>query len=263
MTDPFKIDGPTCISFSGGRTSAYMLWRVLQSNGGLPSDAKVLFCNTGKEHDATLRFVRDCQREWNVDITWLEFRGNEPRFAVVDYDTASRDGEPFAELVTKRNYLPNPVARFCTSELKVLTIERYLKSIGMEEYDTMLGIRADEKRRVAKLREGNLTPLVNANISQPDVQAFWRSQSFDLGLDHRSGITAWGNCDLCFLKGPNQVLSLIRDQPERAVWWAKMEEQIGGTFRSDRPSYSEMAKFAERQQDMFADDEGIPCFCGD
>ena len=95
------------------------------------------------------------------------------------------------------------------------------------------------------------------------MQAFWRSQPFDLGLDHRNGITAWGNCDLCFLKGPNQVLSLIRDQPERAVWWAKMEEQIGGTFRSDRPSYAEMAKFAERQQDMFADDEGIPCFCGD
>ena len=23
MTDPFRIDGPTCISFSGGRTSAY------------------------------------------------------------------------------------------------------------------------------------------------------------------------------------------------------------------------------------------------
>ena len=69
-----KIDGPTCISFSGGRTSAYMLWRVLQSNGGLPPEAVVCFANTGKEEEATLRFVRDCGDQWGVPITWVEYR---------------------------------------------------------------------------------------------------------------------------------------------------------------------------------------------
>jgi 3'-phosphoadenosine 5'-phosphosulfate sulfotransferase (PAPS reductase)/FAD synthetase len=68
ILDPFRIDGPTCISFSGGRTSAYMLWRVLQSNNGLPQDAVVCFANTGKEDEATLRFVRDCGQQWNVPI---------------------------------------------------------------------------------------------------------------------------------------------------------------------------------------------------
>ena len=51
--NPFLIKEPTCISFSGGRTSAYMLWRVLQSNGGLPIEAIVCFANTGKEDEAT------------------------------------------------------------------------------------------------------------------------------------------------------------------------------------------------------------------
>jgi 3'-phosphoadenosine 5'-phosphosulfate sulfotransferase (PAPS reductase)/FAD synthetase len=74
MTDPFKIIEPTVISFSGGRTSAYMLWRVLQSNNGLPSDAMVIFANTGKEEEATLKFVNDCSVNWNVPITWLEYR---------------------------------------------------------------------------------------------------------------------------------------------------------------------------------------------
>ena len=66
MSDPYKIIEPTCISFSGGRTSAYMLWRVLQENNGLPKEAKVCFANTGKEEEATLRFVRDCGEQWGA-----------------------------------------------------------------------------------------------------------------------------------------------------------------------------------------------------
>ena len=72
MQDPFKISGPTCISFSGGRTSAFMLHRVLEANSGLPEEAIVCFANTGKEDEATLEFVRDCSVNWQVPIVWLE-----------------------------------------------------------------------------------------------------------------------------------------------------------------------------------------------
>ena len=78
MSDPFKILEPTVISFSGGRTSAYMLWRILQSNGGgLPEEAIVCFANTGKEEEATLQFVRDCGKNWNVPIHWVEYQWAE------------------------------------------------------------------------------------------------------------------------------------------------------------------------------------------
>ncbi|NBS75390.1 MAG: hypothetical protein EBS66_18185 [Betaproteobacteria bacterium] len=79
-----------------------------------------------------------------------------------------------------------------------------------------------------------------------------------------------GNCDLCFLKGGAQVLSLIAEKPERAIWWAKMEstslasKPSGALFRSDRPSYASMMKFAAEQRDMFdPNEESISCFCGD
>jgi hypothetical protein len=79
-----------------------------------------------------------------------------------------------------------------------------------------------------------------------------------------------GNCDLCFLKPAAQVLALIAEKPERAVWWAKMEalalasKPSGAVFRSDRPSYAQMAKFADEQKDMFDhNEEAIACFCGD
>ena len=280
MHDPFKILEPTCISFSGGRTSAYMLWRVLQSNNGkLPDDAIVCFANTGKEDEATLKFVHDCEVNWNVKIHWLEYcyhKTPAQRFKVVDYETASRDGEPFFELIDQNGspYLPNPVARICTAKLKIKVIHHYLKSIGWEhdESSDWVGIRADEQRRAAKI-DRSRTPLVVAGITKEDVGAFWRSQSFDLSLPNMNGVTMHGNCDLCFLKPAHQVLSLIQEKPERALWWIKMEAHAsssnktygdGARFRKDRPSYKEMYKFAQNQTDMFDKDEAaIDCFCGD
>lgn len=281
--DPFKISGPTCISFSGGRTSAYMLWRVLQSNDGLPDGAKVIFANTGKEEEATLRFVQDCSERWNVPITWVEYHDapeTKDRFRVVTFETASRDGEPFEAIIRKRNYLPNPVSRFCTVELKIHPELRFLKSIGWDEWENMIGIRNDEPRRVAKIlanpsggKSGpeRIMPLAKASINKNDVGAFWHSQPFDLGLPNINGVTMHGNCDLCYLKGASQILSLIAEKPQRAVWWAKMEGSItnakiinGGRFRADRPSYAQMLQFSQEQRDMFdPNEESIPCFCGD
>lgn len=153
---PYRLRGKTVLSFSGGRTSAYMLRQVLDHNEDL-SDLLVLFANTGKEHPATLEFVRECTERWAVPITWLEYRDDEQGFAVVDFDTCSRNGEPFEAVIRKRKYLPNPVTRFCTVELKIRTMHRYLKHIGWTnedgEWDQMVGIRADEQRRVSKIRK--------------------------------------------------------------------------------------------------------------
>jgi 3'-phosphoadenosine 5'-phosphosulfate sulfotransferase (PAPS reductase)/FAD synthetase len=262
MTDPFKIIEPTVISFSGGRTSAYMLWRVLQSNDGLPKDAIVVFANTGKEEEATLEFVRDCEVNWNVPIHWLEYRADKPFFERVTFETASRLGQPFEALIRKRKFLPNSMMRFCTSELKVLTIDRYLKSIDFGDYVTMVGIRADEPRRVAKMKNNKdekITPLATANVTEANVWHFWNEHEFDLKLAKASGAS---NCNLCFLKGGNIIQSLIREKPERAIWWAEMEKVVGGTFRKDRPSYQELLNYQNSQSSLF-DDETIPCFCGD
>ncbi len=277
MSDPFKIDGPTCISFSGGRTSGYMLWRVLQAHGGkLPADCHVVFANTGKEDEATLRFVRDCAERWSVPITWVEYRDDDKGFAVVDFDSASRNGEPFDALIAKRNYLPNPVARFCTVELKILRAVDYMRSLGYAEHETLIGLRADEPARVAKVRAEpsggtkgveRRVPLADAGITKQDVARFWASHDFDLELPNHGGSTPWGNCDLCFLKHSATVISLIAEKPSRAVWWAAKEHSItnpsienGGTFRSDRPSYAQMLAFTQSQRDAFGHaDDGIEC----
>ena len=56
----YKIPTPACISFSGGRTSGFMLKQILNTYGGeLPDDIKVCFANTGKEMPETLDFVHE------------------------------------------------------------------------------------------------------------------------------------------------------------------------------------------------------------
>jgi 3'-phosphoadenosine 5'-phosphosulfate sulfotransferase (PAPS reductase)/FAD synthetase len=288
--NPYKMSGTTVVSFSGGRTSAFMLRKVLDNNADL-GDLIVTFANTGKEHPATLDFVQECSVRWGVPIVWLEFRDDERGFAIVDYETASRIGEPFEALIRKRSYLPNPVTRFCTIDLKIRVIHKYLRMVGCSTehtpVDMMTGIRADEPRRVAKIRHRKTTseskhatmvmPLADAGVGVQDVTEFWAAQPFDLRLPTINGRTLEGNCDLCFLKGAYQVYSIIasdRGAPVRkAEWWARMERTAvsssgitgnGALFRFDRPSYQEMLDYSEIQFDMFADhDEAIACFCGD
>ena len=118
--NPYEILEPTCISFSGGRTSAYMLYKVLEAHQmSLPEDAVVCFANTGKEDEATLRFVQDCSEHWKVPITWIEYQLDEPGYKIVNFETAGRQGQAFEALLVKKQYLPSPVMRFCTVELKI------------------------------------------------------------------------------------------------------------------------------------------------
>ena len=283
---PYKLSGATVVSFSGGRTSAYMLRQVLENNDDL-SGLVVTFANTGKEHPATLEFVQECSEHWAVPIVWLEFRDSEAGFEVVDFATASRQGEPFEALIRKRKYLPNPVTRFCTIDLKIRIIHKYLRSLCLSTEDApvdmMTGIRADEPRRVAKIRHRKSTseskwatmvmPLADAGVGVQDVTDFWASQPFDLMLPTINGRTLEGNCDLCFLKGAKQVYSIIASDRPKAKWWARMESSVvsggkftgdGARFRSDRPSYQQMLDYSDTQFDMFAEhDEAIDCFCGD
>ena len=275
--NPYKFDEPIHVAFSGGRSSGFMLKKIIDA--GLPEGSIVAFCNTGKEEEATLEFVRDCGLNWNIPIVWLEYipyDSEDPdasQFKIVSFETASRNGEPFEALIRKCNYLPNPVTRKCSYMLKIRTAAKYCKSIGLDvgENDSVVGFRYDEMRRVVKLKDRRNAPMAMAKHTKKDVTEFWAKQPFDLKLQNFNGVTKHGNCDLCFLKGAGQVYSLIAEKPERAIWWAKMEalaltsKPDGAKFHKDRPTYQQMYDNVMMQGDWIGheDDESISCFCGD
>ena len=269
MSNPFRIIEPTVLSFSGGRTSAYLLKKVLDANDGiLPEDSLAVFANTGKEEEATLEFVQNCSEKWSVNIHWVEYRSSGKKFAEVNFDTASRRGQPFEEMIRQYKYLPNGLNRFCTGILKIQTIHRFVKErwelLGHKHNENCdwMGIRADEMRRAAKV-ERHRVPLVSAGITKHDVGEFWANNDFDLELPNINGTTIHGNCDLCFLKGEGKLLSLIREVPGKAKWWIKQEKFCKDQFDRNGSSYEQKKEFANSQSEFFEYGESIPCYCGD
>ena len=270
MSNPYTLPaGNVQISFSGGRTSAFMLHQILEANGTLPDRVQVLFSNTGKEMEETLDFVQECADRWDVQITWLEYdydgdakaRDGKPTYRVVSHNSASRRGEPFLRVLEHRQFPPNLRSRFCSSELKVRTMKRYLKNLGWKNWHAAVGIRADESQRVNyKNKEcGDLWyPLFDAQVGKKHVSDFWKAQPFDLRLLNVGGKTPHGNCDMCFLKSEATLAAIMRDMPERADWWIEIEERFGKRFRH-RGSFSELRDFVNSQQDWLFSDEGNLC----
>ena len=287
--NPYMLpDGPTIINFSGGRTSGYMLYRILDYyQGQLPDNVRVVFANTGVEREETLKFVNLCGVRWSVPIVWLEYRHRlnakggrkDPKhhYEIVCYQTASRNGEPYDALIRSKKMLPNVVMRFCTTNLKVEPV-RWWVTRGLRwgtEYRSALGIRHDEPKRWGKaLMEECQTfyPLVHDKISVDDVMRFWSTHPFDLGLQ-----PGQGNCTLCFLKGKQNIVRLMRENPKQADWWIEKENNIK-VYReaalkkksiaqfSKRWSYTELLSEAmqpENEESREVEETAISCFCGD
>lgn len=266
MSSPYHIEGPALISFSGGRTSAYMLHEIMRAwDGKLPENVHVCFANTGKEREETLRFVHECSTRWGVRVRWLEWRDTSEGFEEVGLNSASRNGEPFDALIAKKKMPPNWQARFCTEFLKVRAMTSFAATFGWApgDYLEVIGLRHDEGMRVLKMYARNDTdgrrcfaPLEKARVAKPDVLAFWRAQPFDLGLAQGEG-----NCDLCFLKPRKTRIALIKRRPSSAGWWVSKEVGTGGFF-DRRDYYADLAAEAERQGDFFIDDDEYDAECG-
>ena len=98
-------------------------------------------------------------------------------------------------------------------------------------YVTLLGLRADEQKRVRKAMfeamladgatgskcrhdshpagESIVAPLYDAGWDEPVVERFWSDQSYDLGIE-----SALGNCVFCFMKGETAIRLLAQGKGE-------------------------------------------------
>lgn len=228
------------ISFSGGRSSAYMLFYCL-NNLSDKFDFKIVFSNTGKEVEETLIFIQKYSDYFSVPVVWVEFDLNsmgKRTFKIVDFDSADRMGLPFEKLI-KYMGIPSAGAPFCSTYLKREVIRQYMRSIGWLHYYTAIGIRVDEIDRVSKdVKKYKLIyPLIENNISKNDVNQFWQNMPFDLKLDK-----IIGNCDCCWKKSFKTLREISLKYPDKFNWWIEMEKLYGHKINRNskvlKPNYT-------------------------
>jgi len=223
------------VSFSGGRTSAYLLHKLCEI---IPKENLVVnFANTGREDEETLKFIKNNENYLGFKFNWVEFELDEnekPTFKIVNYETASRNGEPLYKAIKHSKYVPNVMQRRCTIASKIETMKRYMEFLNLkfEDYITYIGIRWDEPKRWSKeLHQfGNNSqikcyPLVDWKITKQNVLDYWSKMPFDLQL-----VEPFGNCDLCMLKSTKRRIAVLKKKPEIAKWWSDIEVEFGNTF---------------------------------
>lgn len=204
------------VSFSGGLTSAKMVFKLLES----VREPLIVFSNTGLEHERTLEFVRDIQLNWGVYVWWVEAvidstQGIGTTYRIVDFDSASRNGEPFRALCAKYG-LPNKSYKHCNRELKIEPIHKFAcdyfnSRFKYQNYSTAIGLRVDEIDRIDKKykKKNFLYPLIGQYpATKEDVANFWSKQSFTLELPEH-----YGNCVTCFKKSDRKLITIARENP--------------------------------------------------
>lgn len=188
-------DLPIFISFSAGETSGDMLLRMWEKYNG-KRKIIVLFANTGQEWEETLKFAHRIELFYKIPIIWLEAivdpeYGKGIKHKVVNFYTAARSHElntPMEQLIRKLG-IPNKDQLHCTRDLKTRVMESYLKSIGIKECNTLIGIRFDEMSRLTSSKLF-YEPAISG-VTKKDVNFRWSQRPFRLNLTGYNGNCRW------------------------------------------------------------------------
>ena len=199
------------VSFSGGRSSALLVYLMKKQH----PDTDFVFMDTGAEHPKTYEFVKNVVKYFDINLTCLRVvvnpeLGSGNSYRIISLDELQQDLQPFRDVCYKYG-TPYIHGAFCTRTMKLEPFTRYCNDkYGKSNYQTWLGIRTDEPRRL-KVKDGYSYLADICDFDKQDVINWWKKQPFDLDLPEHLG-----NCVFCIKKGINKIALATRDEPKMA-----------------------------------------------
>lgn len=278
----------TVNSLSGGKTSSYIA-------ANYPADHNVF--SLVRTDDKNCMFPDKKIRQEVSDRLGVEFIGTLEEDMIIytmldleqfigskiDWVTGKTFDNAIIKTKKGTRYLPNKMARYCTTELKTMPILYWMYDVIKEPVFMRFGYRANETRRAIKmmsktddegftkvkatfttLKDGRNSwgeykyckpefPLIEGNIYKDTIEEFWK------GKDVR--FAYMNNCVGCWWRSPLLLKKMSDKHPKKMKWFADQETNKS-KWRSDI-MYKDIIKW-KSQMELF-DTEFNECdsgYCG-
>ena len=278
----------TVNSLSGGKTSSYIA-------ANYPADYNVF--SLVRTDDKNCMFPDKKIRQEVSDRLGVEFIGTLEEDTIIytmldleqfigskiDWVTGKTFDDAIIKTKKGTKYLPNKMARYCTTELKTIPILHWMYEEVKEPVFMRFGYRANETRRAIKmmsktddegftkvkatfttLKDGRNSwgeykyckpqfPLIEYNIYKDTIEEFWK------GKDVR--FAYMNNCVGCWWRSPLLLKKMSDKHPKKMKWFADQETNKS-KWRSDI-MYKDIIKW-KSQMELFDDDfnECDSGYCG-
>tara|TARA_R100000951_G_C2598369_1_gene167374 strand:+ start:39 stop:884 length:846 start_codon:yes stop_codon:yes gene_type:complete len=196
-------------------------------------------------------------------------------------------GKTFDKVLDTAGTLPDPLRRYCTTQMKLEPIFEWWRQKIKEPAEFRLGFRANEQARakrtlektnkngcleikaiVGKRKTRNkwgiiewqkpVFPLIKDNIYKDTIEQYWKDKPVRF---------AWmNNCVGCFHKTPLLIKKMYNKHPDKINWFAskeKIKHEKDVWYKSKNLSFNQIIKW-NNQTELFDDDfkECDSGYCG-
>ncbi len=265
-------------SLSGGKTSSYIaanypadynVFSLVRTD-----DKKCLFPDAKIRQEVSDRLEKEfigTLEEDTIIYTMLDLEQHIG--SKIDWVSGKTFDDSIIKTKKGTKYLPNKMARYCTTELKTLPILHWMYKEVKEPVIMRFGYRANETRRAikmmektdedgftkvkatfTKLKDGRNSwgiykyckpefPLINDNIYKDTIEEFWKEKDVRFAY--------MNNCVGCWWRSPLLLKKMHNKHPEKMQWFADQETNKS-KWRSDI-MYKDIIKW-KTQTELFDDD---------
>jgi len=218
------------LGLSGGKDSTAL---ALYLKDKVP-DIEYFFCDTHKELPETYAFLKKLEVVLGERIKYLE---------------AKRGFDHWLSI--KGGFLPSPQIRWCTEQLKLIPIEKF---VGTDDTISYIALRADENRSGYISTKSNIKPVfpfIMDGLVKRDILRIIDESG--IGMPEYYSWRSRSGCSFCFFQRKIEWVRLSEKHPDLFEEAVKYEQEHSDGRRYYWNKEESLIELIERKEQIIAD----------